>query len=209
MYKQNNIRNHFKLFKLSKYIEEMSGAFIAGGCFKDIFTGKPVRDVDIFFKDKFSYERGLELYSKKVEEGGYILKYENENCTAFQCKKGVVIELIKSIFGTPEHIMNNFDFTVVKFAQEYREKTPDGELVDNKIIHHIDFFEHLHTKKLVIDELLPVPKPISTANRVLKYTRYGFNLCRGSKVRLLQSLISIPQETLENQLNQGLYGGWD
>jgi hypothetical protein len=39
----------FKCRKLDPYMSNHKG-FIAGGCFKDIFSNKKFRDIDIFFE---------------------------------------------------------------------------------------------------------------------------------------------------------------
>ena len=86
------------------------------------------------------------------------------------------VELIESVFGTPEDILNNFDFTITKFAY-YKEIVPDNvtsmpadesedfpfDDSDDKwhweymLLYHRDFFEHLHQKRLVLDNKIPFP----------------------------------------------------
>lgn len=74
------------------------------------------------------------------------------------------------------------------------------------VLKHKDFFEHLQTKKLVIDADLV--KPVSTFERTLRYTGYGYKMCKESKVKLIQEL----QETEFSdaaQLGAGFYDGID
>jgi hypothetical protein len=181
MYVKSPINSYPQLFKYRKYLDKING-FIAGGSFKDIFTSKHVRDIDIFFYTENDFNDAVKYY-KTVFRFKEI--YQNDNCVAFYDKRNsLTIELIKSIFGTPEAVISQFDFTIVKVALE-RTTNAEGE-VDYNLISHARFFEHLLLNKLVIDE--GMPKSVATFNRVLKYTRYGFNLCRESKVKLVEAI---------------------
>lgn len=195
MYKKSRIDNYLKLFQLNKYLKDHEGAFIAGGCFKDIFLNKPVRDIDVFFRNEKQFKSLVKKYKKDKD---FKFKYENDNCIGFTSKNGVDVELVRSIFGEPPHILNNFDFSIVKFALIYNEKDVNSVLFDE------NFWEHLSLKRLVIKEDLP--KPVATFNRVLKYARYGFALCKESKSILLSQVITRGDV---NNLNLELYGGWD
>ena len=48
-----------------------------------------------------------------------------------------------------------------------------------------NFFEHLHMKRLVIDENIPFP--ISTWERTYRYKGYGYNMCRETKKKTFRS----------------------
>lgn len=198
-YRKGILSNYFKLYSITPYIEDLRGAIIAGGCFKNIFNNMPARDIDVFFEREEDFEQAVEIYEHRVKDGDLSLDYENDNCRAYKTNKGVSIELIRSIFGSPKHILDNFDFTVVKFAISGIEEDQP------QVLYHEDFFEHLHLKRLVIEPDLP--KPIATFNRTLKYAKYGFSLCRGSKASLVTQ-IKQTEDGVED-LNGELYGGWD
>lgn len=172
--------------------------FICGGCFKNIFCQENVKDLDIFFHNKKDFEEAVEWYDSKTagysedylhklseEDAEYKFLYENKNVKAYIHKRtNVRIELCNKIFGAPEDVLSQFDFTITKFAY-YKEEvenegtfdSPGGSThIEYKVLVHNDFFEHLHTKRLVIDD--KIPYPMSTFERILKYAKYGFSLVR-------------------------------
>ena len=72
-----------------------------------------------------------------------------------------------------------------------------------------EFFEHLHTKRLVIDDDLPYP--VSTFNRMMKYAKYGYQPCRETKIRMITALaeLAIDDKDFEEQLGKSFYEGMD
>lgn len=196
MFIKSPINTYFSLHRFKKYLNGVDG-FITGGCFKDIFNNKEVRDIDMFFFNEEGFKKAVDIFKDKYKK-----VYENDNCIAFYDKKGgIQIELVRSIFGTPEEVMMQFDFTIVKACLHKYEK--EGEEVF-EFLYHPKFFEHLHCNKLVIDD--GMPKPVATFNRVLKYTRYGFGLCRESKIKLINEIITRGDVT---DINGELYFGFD
>lgn len=61
-----------------------------------------------------------------------------------------------------------------------------------KLLYHEKFFEHLHMKRLVIDENIPFP--VSTWERSYRYKGYGYNMCRETKKKLLQAIKGVNVE---------------
>lgn len=216
-YKENNPDNFYQVRWLDNYMEGHKG-FIAGGCFKNIFCGEKVKDIDIFFECEKDFNEAVNFFEYKED---VVKKYENKKAIAFQ-KEGskTWFELIRSIYGTPEEIISNFDFTITKMAYFkkpiYKESKEVDEIdmlfeeeqIDGYeycLLHHNDFFEHLHMKRLVIDENIPFP--ISTWERTYRYKGYGFNMCRETKKNLLEAI----QKTDLNSQDLSMYniGGWD
>lgn len=168
-------------------------------------------------------EEGIEEVSE--EDAEYKFLYENENVKAYTHKKtGVRLELCNKIFGTAEQIISQFDFTITKFAY-YKaeiedetgaevEDTPfDVESAGEKIKTHIEyrvmyddkFFEHLHLKRLVIND--KIPYPMSTFERMLRYAKYGYFPCRETKMLLIKALRELDDKQVE--LSESLYNGMD
>lgn len=189
--------NYVELKGLQKYVKSTKG-FIAGGCFKDLFSGKQTRDIDIFFENETDYTAAVKVYSGKKN-----LKkiYENDKCTGYRdTENNIGVELVKSIFGTPESVISQFDFTIVKAAYF----NPPSQEQSIQFIYHPDFFEHLTLKRLVIDE--GMPRAVATLNRTWKYAKYGFGLCRESKVKLTNEII---EKGVVDDINGDLYFGFD
>jgi hypothetical protein len=173
--------------------------FIAGGCFKNIFTNQKIKDVDIFFERIEDWNEALNYYKSQTQDFSFV--YENDNATGFKhIKSNQKLEIIKSRFGKPEELIRNFDFTIAKFAY-YKDTSNDD--VEYKFIYHPDFFEHLTLKKLVMDESSLFP--VNTFERSYKYQRYGFGMCRETKQKLLKLL----QGANVDDIGSSLYFGFD
>lgn len=184
----------FALRQLDKFMVGHKG-FIAGGCFKNIFNNEPIKDIDIFFNSSVDFGNAVNYFNGDEDFESY---YESKNVTAFRHKvSGVYVELVRTIFGTPEEIISEFDFTVVKFAY-YKEDVVDDELgletCTYKAIYHKNFFEHLHLKRAIIDD--KIPKPMSTFNRLLKYRKYGYVPCVETKQKLINALRNLPESEI-------------
>lgn len=169
-------------------------------------------------------EDGIDEVSE--EDALYTFFYQNNNVKAYKHKRtGIVIELCCKIFGKPEEILKMFDFTIVKFAY-FKEEVSDetGETyeedefasifedfeepethIEYKIMKDDKFFEHLHTKRLVIDD--DIPFPMSTLERMFRYGKYGYFPCRETKMKIVKALRELPEEKVE--LSESLYDGMD
>jgi hypothetical protein len=237
--------NYWALNWLDQFMEGHKG-FICGGCFKNIFNKEKVKDLDIFFKSRTDWEEAVEYYDKKTagywidedmentlseEDAEYKFLYENNNVKAYIHKAtGVRIELCNKIFGTAEDILNQFDFTITKFAyyKEEVEDASDAEVenpfdddtlddwlldtdensathIEYKVLFHDKFFEHLHMKRLVTDDKIPFP--MSTFERTLRYAKYGYFPCKETKLKIAKAIKKLPDKQIE--VAESLYEGWD
>lgn len=192
--------------------------FIAGGCFKNIFNNEKVKDLDMFFKCNSDFEGAAEYFDEQCgednQDGDFRFYYENSNVKAYKhVRTGTTIELCCKVFGTAEEILNNFDFTIVKFAY-YKEEVPDknpfeGEEpkthIEYKILCDSCFFEHLHLKRLVTDN--KILYPMSTFDRTFRYAKYGYFPCKETKLKIINSLRGLPEEKVK--IPENLYDGMD
>lgn len=205
-YIERDEEEFFKVLFLKKYLIGTNG-IVAGGCFKNIFNGQHVKDIDMFFRSKEDFDNANEKYEFNEE---FELYYKNKNVIAYkEIKTGIVVELIKKIFGEPSDILDQFDFSITKFCYYYEvdydtEETP---IYNYYILHHPKFFEHLHEKKLVLDDA-NLPYPFSTFERSYRYNSYGYRLCRESKVNLITA-IRESEKFEDNDLSSALYNGLD
>lgn len=209
-FKKADILNFRQLFFLDEFLLGHNG-FIAGGCFKNIFNNEPVKDIDVFFENNADFLQAKRVFKQLITEhpDKWSKSYRNAKVYAVYSKKhNIRIELIRSVFGTPEQILKDFDFTVTKFAY-YVDKSlvdPEDYMAQFQVMYHEDYFEHLQMKRLVLDANIPFP--ISTFNRSYKYTGYGYNLCRESKAKLLTAINELPVLD-ERELGLSLYEGKD
>lgn len=233
--------NYWMLNWLDQFMIGHKG-FICGGCFKNIFNKEKVKDLDIFFPSRTDFDDAVEYYNSQTagywingdpddtlseDKAEYKFLYENANVKAYIHKKtGVRIELCCKIFGTAEDILNQFDFTITKFAY-YKEEVEDEtgaevenpfdddlyEDKDNNIETHIEyrvlvhdkFFEHLHMKRLVTDDRIPFP--MSTFERAFRYAKYGYFPCKETKMKMARAIKGLSDEQLE--VSESLYDGMD
>lgn len=128
------------------------------------------------------------------------------------CENEVVISNV-------EGVKYEIDLRFLEFVErtgkepEYEEKEDDyfpfssASIVayEYKLLYHEKFFEHLHMKRLVIDENIPFP--VSTWERSYRYKGYGYNMCRETKKKLLQALKGVNVE--EEDVSLYTTGGWD
>lgn len=194
----------FALRQLDKFMVNHKG-FIAGGCFKNLFNHERMKDVDVFFRSSDDFWNAVDELDRDEE---FTSTYTSENVCAYRHNKsGVSVELVRSIFGTPEEIISQFDFTVAKFAY-YKELVKDDagdEVWQYKAVYHPQFFEHLHLKRLIIDDRIPFP--MSTFNRVLRYRKYGFVPCVETKQKLINAIRNLPESEVLVPTN--FYEGFD
>lgn len=205
-YIERDEEEFFKVLFLKKYICGTNG-IIAGGCFKNIFNNQHVKDIDVFFRTESDFKFANERYEHDED---FILYYKNKNVIAYkEINTGIVVELIKKIFGEPSDILDQFDFSITKFCYYYEvDYDEEGQgIFDYYILHHPKFFEHLHEKKLVLDSD-SLPYPFSTFERSYRYNSYGYKLCRESKINLIKAIRN-DTEFKDSDLSSSLYNGID
>ncbi|AAY53238.1 gp53 [Listeria phage P35] len=200
--------NYTQLRFLDKFLEGHNG-FIAGGCFKNIFQGQEVKDIDIFFRSLDDFIRAQEYYAELIQKSDdWVRAYKNDRVWAIIHKPSHTrLELIKSTFGEPNVILDNFDFTITKFAYYIQwTEMPFGDEPEFRVRFHQDYFEHLLLKRLVIDNNCNYP--VSTFERMLRYQGYGYNSCKDTKLRIITELNEIAHID-QDALSMSLYNGID
>lgn len=209
-----------KLRQLNRYMIGHKG-YIAGGVFKNIFNDEEFKDVDIFFESQKDFAEADELFR---EDDEYKVKYENTKCRAYTNQEtGVTVELIRHMFNNPLDMTESFDFTVTKFVYYKEEIKVEEDEIDIediflpedeyeitwKVAYHNKFFEHLHMKRLVIDQdEKDIILPVNSLNRMFRYAKYGYFPCRETKAKIIQALRSMPVFT-DELLTLELYNGMD
>ena len=154
-----DIKENYPMLKfLNTYTKSIGeDGFIAGGCFRSIFDKGQPKDIDIFFKNHAGWAAAVNAF----ESNEWKRIYENESATGFYKKGFFRIDLVRSIFGNPEEILQLFDFTVAKFAMD-----------KEKVYFAATYWRDLHLKRLVCD--FNIPKPIGTFDRAQRYAKYGY-----------------------------------
>ena len=203
------VTNFMQLQFLNQYLKSYD-CCIAGGCFKNIFTGDKIKDIDIFFKDERAW---ADVVSQIRSDEAYKFYYENDKVISFKnTKTNIAIELIKIKYGEPEQLINDFDWTITKFS--YFKVKVEDEFTDEmtlqswhdeyKCLFHKDFFEHLMLHRLVADNNILFP--INSFERALRYKGYGYSMCRETKEKLI---VAIHDSNLDEDISKSLYDGMD
>ncbi|MDF2858963.1 MAG: hypothetical protein K0Q87_4814 [Neobacillus sp.] len=219
--------NFYILNWLDEYMTGHKG-FIAGGCFKNIFCDEKVKDLDIFFESQADYDSAIEYFDGLCGEenkgGTYCFYYESKKVKAYKnVNTGIVVELINTTYGNPIKILENFDFTIAKFAYFKEEVLDKDEILINntlpfdtdskkkkthieyKILCDSNFFEHLHLKRLVTDDKILFP--VSTFERMIRYVKYGYLPCKETKLKIIEAIRQQPDT--DGLTEASLYEGMD
>lgn len=191
------------LHVLDTYLVGHKG-FIAGGCFKNIFNKEKVKDIDMFFNNLSDWDNAVKHFKNSEK---FTFYYENAKVKAYKHNDTkVVVECIRSTFGTQQEILSNFDFTIAKFAYWNEKETGESnnERITGECIYHEKYFEHLFFKRIVTDDKIPFP--VSTFQRMIRYIRYGYMPCRETKVKIIEA---IKKSQLSEDISSSLYDGLD
>lgn len=156
--------------------------FIAGGAFRDIFTGQKmkIRDIDMWHRSKCDWETSInQLEKNKDFEAAYI----TVNGVGFlHTPTSMTVECINHNFGNPDAILNTFDFNIAKFAL-YMD-----EYDHMKVTYHARYFPELLARSLDLDENYIVKSADSFFNRLVKYMSYGYVPTYTVKARLFDAI---------------------
>jgi len=133
--------------------------FVAGGALTSVFSNKKINDLDLFFYDKWKYD---DLRSEMGEKDWKPV-FESDSAVSYNIN-GVRFQLIKKVFGTPEEVIKNFDFSVCMCACTLAP--------EKKIIMDDNFLYHLAQRTLYFN--INAKYPISSLWRVKKYLKKDF-----------------------------------
>jgi hypothetical protein len=86
--------------------------------------------------------------------------------------------------------LDSFDFSVSKFAL-YKDNQNSF-----KVIYHPLFFTDLITKTLRFET--KTGDPIAQFSRILKYSRYGFNISNDDKINLLKQINQLESSLIDS-----------
>ena len=187
------------------------GPWLAGGSLRSVVeNSKRETDYDIFFREESQYEdladwlaesermgyryspnMRFEYRFTKTFEADHLTNYKlevvpsTENAmfidrtfspTAIEYK----VQLIHGGFfhNSAEALLASFDFTICQLAT-------DGHttLIGNSTLYDIS------QRKLVMST---VRYPVATLKRMMKYSRYGYNICNGEATKFLQGVVNAP-----------------
>jgi hypothetical protein len=133
--------------------------YIAGGACRSVFANEAINDLDLYFTS----EDALHAFKNQVDKK-YEVVYCSENAVSYRTEKNIKFQLIKKIYGTPQNVMAQFDFTICMCA--CFPKT-------NTFVMYDRFLEHLARREIVfnIDACYPI-NSLFRANKFIKRQYY-------------------------------------
>jgi len=157
--------------KILEYVSENNG-FVAGGAVRGVFTSDHVNDLDIFFKDAKDFNKDGQFDNgfETQEDGGHkILFYKTDvawtHKPEFRHQKLPLHQMICAVFGSPEEVIKQFDFTMSMAA--WIPQT--GEFIMDEY-----FLKHCSQKRLVFN--INAQYPICSMWRAVKFIKRGWKL---------------------------------
>lgn len=203
MFKKNIIKDLQTIICPELYIElKKLNAMIAGGAITSLYTGKPINDLDIYFKNKEDAEKAIHLFKNK----DYDLIAKTNNAITFKQKKDILVDYISNttyqliigdelFYNNPKDLIDNFDFTINMAVFDLQS----GELIIGK-----DFEEHNLKRQLVYNH--NTKYPIISLQRAIKYINRGYNLSGIEQIKIalhINSLLIKDSSNLKTHL-QGI-----
>lgn len=167
--------------EIIKEVFEIIGAFeafIAGGFARHSITDAPedyYSDIDIYSRSLKKYEMMEEVFKSKFK----IIK-ESEVSITFDNKYSI-IKPVLGFYGTPEQVLNTFDFTICQAAIINPETC----------LYNSSFYEDHKNKRLI---LYCTNYPINTFFRVIKYTKKGYFISPLEVLKIFNAYHMLPEE---------------
>ena len=180
--------------KITEHCSPIPGAFAAGGAVTSIFTGKPINDVDVYFKSREAFEAAV---ASAYDEGWWCVS-SSKRAVTFSDNGGTPVQFMHfDFFPTAQAIFDAFDFTVVMGALDF----DTGEFV-----FHDDFLKHNSQRFL---RFHPGTRfPLASATRVLKYQGRGYTIGKGDVLKIVLAGRKVKIESWDDLKDQigGAYG---
>jgi hypothetical protein len=183
-----------EIAKIREHTFPIPGAFAAGGAVTSVFTGKPINDIDVYFKSREAFEYAV---ADAYENGMWCLA-SSKRAVTFNNNGGTPVQFMHfDFFPTAADIFDAFDFTVVMGALDF--DTGEFSFHDDFLKHNSQRFLRFHPGTRY---------PLASATRVLKYQDRGYTIGKGDilKIALAARKVKIDSwEDLKDQIG-GAYG---
>lgn len=180
--------------KITEKCYPIPGAFAAGGAVTSVFTGKPINDVDVYFKSREAFDAAV---ASAYDEGMWCLS-SSKRAVTFGDRDGTPIQFMHfDFFPTAQDIFAAFDFTVVMGALDFDT---------DEFFFHDDFLKHNSQRFL---RFHPGTRfPLASATRILKYQDRGYTIGKGDILKIALASRKVKIDTWEELKDQigGAYG---
>jgi hypothetical protein len=159
---------------------ETFGAFIAGGAVTSAFSDGRINDFDLFFPSGDKLDAAVASLDQNEKTKG-LVKLVTDYAISFVVD-GHRVQLIRVLTGTPQQIIDSFDFTICQGAF-------DGE----RFILGADFLQHIAQRRLVFN--IAAEYPICSLYRARKFITRGYRLSGIDAIKLGLRIHSIKIDT--------------
>ncbi|PKA40421.1 hypothetical protein CWR43_27970 [Rhizobium sullae] len=180
--------------KIKQACYPIPGAFAAGGAVTSVFTGKPINDVDVYFKSREAFEYAV----AQAYDGGSWCVSSSKRAVTFSDNGGTPQQFMHfDFFPTAQDIFNAFDFTAVMGAYDF--DISEFVFHDNFLKHNSQRFLRFHPGTRY---------PLASAVRVLKYQDRGYTIGKGDILKIALAGRKVKIDTWEDLKDQigGAYG---
>ena len=172
----------------------IKGAFLAGGAITSHFTKQPIRDYDLYFKNKAAF---LECLADMYYSGAWCVAVTPRAITLIQNGSTVYQLMSFAWFETAQAIFDKFDFSCCMAAidLETDEFFRDGRFFIDLAKRELRFNHHTEF-------------PLGSAMRVAKYQKRGYHIEDSELLKVLIACSFKEISTWEDLKNQigGQYG---
>jgi hypothetical protein len=176
--------------KLPDWVNNLGDkAVLAGGSIRDSLIGTKPSDYDIFVSDLLEIE---EIQKKLFPKHKCVHDSITMKTLKLHDEKVQIIykEQVKGSNTLPFDTINMFHFTICQFAYNQTEKN---------ILCNSESLIHLYEKKLIVHKLNN-ENLLDTFRSMQKYIQKGFTICNGGILQMINSIRSLTDEELKNQI---------
>lgn len=162
---------YFKANILDKLPEDVRDkVVVAGGAVRDKLVDADIKDIDLFVEDKETEDKVMAFFKEKGKEGNVNTQLANYTF------EGKWIQVIRGKYYNMKttEVIDSFDFTICQ-AMVTTEGLKTGEY----------FWQGIATKHLRINK---ITFPLSTLERLQKYTKKGYTACNGTLLSIAKSI---------------------
>jgi len=174
-----------KFIKISSTVHpRRTGPYVAGGAVRHFLLDEPIEDYDIdyFFTSPTQFNRACQHMEsltshREIKEGHITYKIQKARMPKIPTQMNLEepvkdihiqqftlkVQLIRNTYYSLEQLLDTFDFTICQTGWDGRNFWLTMEA-----------YKDLMNQSLNLNETSPLPNPMSTWNRIIKYVLQGY-----------------------------------
>lgn len=171
--------------------KDFEGVYLAGGAVSSIFSGLNINDLDFYCESKEVADR---FSAALIDVYGYKSACTTENAQTFHKhvgKRKREVQVITRFVGSPEEVLNTFDFTCVMGLWNFKE---------GKFYAHEHFLRDVARRRLVYSNKSQYP--ICALYRTKKYVERGYEFPGSTMVAISLAIHSLQINTYKDLKDQ-------